>query len=131
MEQNLELLKKMEENSRKQLNYARIQCLFSILAAVCCIALLVVVLHMLPTVQGIAQQAEVILADLETATHNLAKIDLTGTIDNVNALLTTSQSGVEEAMEKINAIDFETLNSAIEDLADIIKPLADVSNLFK
>jgi hypothetical protein len=28
-------------------------------------------------------------------------------------------------MEKLNAIDFETLNKAIEDLGKVIKPLAD------
>ena len=130
MDQNLELLKKMEENSRKQLNYARIQCLFSIVAAACCVVLLIIILQMLPAVQDFLTQAEVILSDLETATHNLAQIDLPGTIDNVNALLTTSQSGVEEAMEKINAIDFETLNNAIQDLADVIKPLANAAKWF-
>ena len=130
MDQNLELLKKMEENSRKQLNYARIQCIFSIVAASCCIAILVIALQMVPVVQDFVAQAEVILTDLETATHNLAKIDLTGTIDNVNGLLTTTQSGVEEAMEKINAIDFETLNSAIADLAEVIKPLANAAKWF-
>lgn len=130
MDQNLELLRKMEENSRKQLNYARIQCFFSIVAAACCIAILVIALQMVPVVQNFVAQAEIILGDLETATHNLAKIDLTGTIDNVNGLLTTTQSGVEEAMEKINAIDFETLNSAIADLAEVIKPLANAAKWF-
>ena len=130
MEQNLELLKKMEENSRKQLNYARIQCLFSIVAAACCIAILIIALQMVPIVKDFVVQAEVIFGDLETATHNLAKIDLAGTIDNVNGLLTTTQSGVQDAMEKINAIDFETLNSAIEDLSEVIKPLANAVKWF-
>lgn len=130
MEQNIELLKRMEENSRKQLNYTRIQCFFSVVAAGCCIALLIMVMQMIPVVKDFVGQAEIILADLETATHNLSKIDLTGTIDNVNALLSTSQSGVEEAMDKINAIDFETLNSAINDLADVIKPLANAAKWF-
>ena len=131
MDTNQELMKKMEENSRKQLNYARIQCIFSVVAAGCCVALLIMVMQMIPTVQDFVGQAEVILADLETATHNLSKIDLTGTVENVNALLTTTQSGVEEAMTKINAIDFETLNSAIQDLADVIKPLANAANWFR
>lgn len=130
MDENLELLKKMEENSRKQLRFARLQCLFSIIAAGCCAALLIMVVLMLPVIRDFAGQAEIILSDLETATHALAQLDLAGTVDNVNALLTTSQTGVEEAMSKINSIDFETLNSAIADLAEVIKPLANAAKWF-
>ena len=32
--------------------------------------------------------------------------------------------------EKLNIIDFETLNQAIEDLADVVEPLAKFFNVF-
>ena len=148
MDQNMELLSKIEENSRKQLRASRIQCLFSLIAALCCIAVLITVLQLVPMVKDFAAQAEAILSDLETATHNLAQIDLADTIESINALvatsqsgveetlenindlMTTSQSGVEEAMDKLNAIDFKALNTAIEDLGKIIKPLAEAIKWF-
>ena len=130
MDQNMELLSKIEENSRKQLRASRIQCLFSLIAALCCIAVLITVLQLVPMVKDFAAQAETILSDLETATHNLAQIDLADTIESINALVATSQSGVEEAMDKLNAIDFKALNTAIEDLGKIIKPLAEAIKWF-
>ena len=120
-----ELLAKMEETSRKQLRFARIQCLFSIIAALCCAVILIIVLRMIPVLQGFAQQADVILSNLEALTDHLAQIDLKQTVENLNTLMTAGQTGVAEAIEKLNAIDIETLNGAIEDLAEIIKPLAD------
>ena len=120
-----ELLAKMEETSRKQLRFARIQCLFSIIAALCCAVILIIVLRMIPVLQGFAQQADIILSNLEALTDHLAQIDLKQTVENLNTLMTAGQTGVAEAIEKLNAIDIETLNGAIEDLAEIIKPLAD------
>lgn len=130
MEENMELLKKMEANSRKQLNYSRIQCLFSVITAVCCAAMLIAVLQLMPAVTELAGQAETILANLETVTGELAKIDLAGTVSNINTLVTASQTAVGEATEKLNAIDLETLNAAIEDLANVIKPLANAAKWF-
>lgn len=130
MDQNTEILIKIEANSRKQLRAARLQCLFSLIAAVCCIAVLIAVAQLIPVVEDLALQAETILADLEITTHHLAQIDLTQTLENLNALMTTSQSGIAEAIDKLNAIDIETLNGAIKDLADIIKPLADAAKWF-
>ena len=120
-----ELLAKMEETSRKQLRFARTQCLFSIIAALCCAVILIIALRMIPVLQGFAQQADVILSNLEALTDHLAQIDLKQTVENLNTLMTAGQTGVAEAIEKLNAIDIETLNGAIEDLAEIIKPLAD------
>ena len=120
-----ELLAKMEETSRKQLRFARIQCLFSIIAVLCCAVILIIVLRMIPVLQGFAQQADVILSNLEALTDHLAQIDLKQTVENLITLMTAGQTGVAEAIEKLNAIDIETLNGAIEDLAEIIKPLAD------
>lgn len=132
-----QLLTRMEENSRKQVVYARIQCIFSIVAAVCCIALLIVGITVLPKLQNVAEQADVVLSNLESVTSELAEVDLTGMVEhvdtlvsNVDDLVATSQDGVESTMEKINEIDFEALNKAIEDLSDVIAPIADFFNMF-
>ena len=52
-------------------------------------------------------------------------------VNNVDGLVTTSQEGIEQAMEKINAIDIEALNQAIQDLSDVINPISTFFNKFR
>lgn len=119
------ILERMEQNSRKQLLYSRIQCVFSVIAALCCMVLLAKILQFMPQLELLAEQLELVLTDLESITGELEKLDLTKMVDNINSLVTTSQSGVEEALKKINEIDIDALNQAVEDLAAVIQPLAD------
>lgn len=119
------ILERLEVNSRKQLLHARLQTLFSIVCAIFCGILLMNLLAFIPQVESLISQAEILLSDLDVVTKQLSKLDLSQMVENINALVTTSQSGVEEALEKINEIDFETLNQAVEDLSKVVKPLAD------
>ena len=116
-------------NSRKQLHHSRIQTFFCIVAAVCCMLLMLNVRSVMPQVTALAEQADQVLANLEAVTEELTKLDLASVLDNINSLVTTSQTGVEEAMDQILQIDVKTLNQAIKDLSDIVKPLADLANL--
>ena len=139
MEMNPEMqtiLEKLEKSNRQQVRSARLQC-FSFLAAVCCLLLLLTVAKIVPDIKelsgeisGIALQAESVLTNLETVTQELAAADLEGLVTDVDGLVSVSQAGVENAVEKMNAIDIETLNKAIEDLAKIVEPLAKVPSLF-
>ncbi len=72
----------------------------------------------------LAEETTVVMEDLEVVSAKLAKVDYEGTIDNVNGLVVDSQKSVNEAMEKITAIDFEGLNNAITDLESVVSPLA-------
>lgn len=119
------LLEKIEENSRRKLLYSRIQCVFSIISAACFVILLVTVLQFMPQLEILAEQAELVLTNLEAVTAELQKLDLSEMVANINSLVTTSQAGVEEALAKINEIDFDALNQAVEDLSSIVQPLAD------
>ena len=134
----LELLEKMEKSSRKQVRYARLQCIFSVVAAVCCVVLLLTGMKVLPELQKTAAQAETVLSNLESVTTELADADLSSMVSNVNdlvgdvdALVAASQTGVEQTMEKLDAIDFDALNDAIKDLSDVIEPIAKFFNTFK
>ena len=119
------ILERLEVNSRKHLLHARLQTLYSIVCAIFCGILLMNLLAFIPQVESLISQAEILLSDLDVVTKQLSKLDLSQMVENINALVTTSQSGVEEALEKINEIDFETLNQAVEDLSKVVKPLAD------
>ena len=134
----MDLLEQMEKANRKQVAYARLQFVFSVIAAICCILLLLAGVKVLPQLQEAALQAETVLTNLETVTTELAQADLIGMVENVDALVTnvdglvgTSQEGVEQTMAKINAIDFDALNDAIKDLSDVIEPIAKFFNTFK
>ena len=133
----LELMERMEKDNRRQVIYARLQFIFSAVAALCCIVLLLAGLRILPRVQEAVLQAEMVLSNLEKVTTELAQSNLVGMVENIDALVSnvdglvnTSQAGVEQTMAKINAIDFEALNKAIKDLSDVIEPIAKFFNKF-
>lgn len=136
--ENQEMLNQL----KKQTAYARIQCLFAVIAAVCCLVLLVKVWSFLPVLSNVAQQAqeltyqasivaqqaESVMGDLQTVAEGLAEADLPGMAEDVNSLVSTSQTAVQNATEKLDAIDIQTMNQAIKDLADVVKPIADLFN---
>ena len=97
----LEIMERMEKNSKKQVFYARLQFLLTAIALVCCIAMLVSFMRVLPQLQDAVQQAE------------------------------TAITNIEQVMEKINAIDIEALNQAIRDLSDVINPITTFFNKFR
>ena len=137
-EKMMELLERMEKANRKQVAYARRQFIFTLIAAACCAVLLFSGMKILPQLQEAAVQAETVLGNLETVTTELAQADLSGMVENVDALVTnvdglvgTSQTAVEQTMTKINSVDFEALNDAIEDLSAVIEPIANFFNTFK
>ena len=136
MEMNPEMqtvLEKLEKSNRQQVRAARLQCFFSFLAAVCCLLLLLTVAKIVPDIKelsneisGIAVKADTVLTNLETVTEELAQADIGGLVSNVDDLTQTSQDGIRQALEKVNAINLETLNKAIEDLAKVVAPLANL-----
>ena len=137
-EKMMELLERMEKANRKQVAYARLQFIFTLIAAACCAVLLFFGLKILPQLQEAAVQAETVLSNLESVTTELAQADLSGMVENVDVLVTnvdglvgTSQTAVEQTMTKINSVDFEALNDAIEDLSAVIEPIANFFNTFK
>lgn len=134
----VELLERIEKANRRQVRYARFQLIFTVIAAAACIALLLTGIKVLPQLEETVAQADVVLDNLESVTSELAQSDLSGMVENVDALVAnvdglvnTSQAGVEEAMEKLNSVDFGALNDAIKDLSDVIEPIAKFFKSFK
>jgi methyl-accepting chemotaxis protein len=141
----------LEKYARQQLLFTKILCGIFALVLVCILVLtvaisgaakqLVAVIEPLEEAVGQVEdvaaqvnnmtgQAEIIMDNMETVTQTLADADLGGMVENVNTLTTDSQSAVTEAIEKLDAIDIDTLNKAIRDLSDVVEPLAKVSNFF-
>lgn len=134
MENNTQILQQLADSNRKQLRLARIQCLFTVASAIFCLLLLLSVVRILPQIQelagqisGLSNQAETVLTNLETVSDELTQADIGSMVSNVDTLAQTSQAGIQQALEKVNAIDIQTLNKAIADLAKVVAPLADLT----
>ena len=132
-----ELLERLDKSNRQQVRYARLQSILAILAAICFIALVLVVGSIVPQLMDFAAeaenllaQAEIVLTNLEDVTNELAQVEYTKMIDDVNSLVTSSQEGLEQTLEKVNSIDIEKLNEAIDGLAKVVEPLTKFFKVF-
>ena len=125
-----ELLEKLVKNSSKQLFYARVTSLVAfILCAAVILCMMIVVPKAMATIDSanaiLTQVSEtIVLADttLESVTEMSTSITDMGT--TMDTFITDNAETVEEIMTKLEEIDFEGLNDAIEDLGDVVEPLA-------
>lgn len=124
------LLEQMVENSRKQLLYSRIASLSgTVLAVAVVISLLLVIPEALATVQKVNAAIGTSMETVELANTAIKSVtqmsdSITDMGENMDAFITDNAQAVAEVMSKIEAVDFEGLNSAIQDLGDVIEPLA-------
>lgn len=117
------------ETENKTLRYVRVTTYLTaaLLIVVCVVAALLV-----PRATRILDHAEKTLSTIDTtaATANDALAAANTAADSAAELVSNNADAVSEAMEKFNSVDFDALNKAINDLADIVEPLARVSNFF-
>jgi hypothetical protein len=52
-------------------------------------------------------------------------------VNDVDSLVATAQECLEQTMQNLNTIDFQTLNKAIDDLAKVVEPMSKLMNVFK
>ena len=102
--------------------------LLGALLAVACVVSAVVVPKALRTLERVGETLDGVDSLVETAETALTTANAAA--DNANRLVADNADAVAEAMEKFNSVDFDSLNRAIKDLADVVAPLARVSNLF-
>ena len=107
------------------------------------IALLIVV----PKVTGAVRQmtktmenVDHLAAEAETALEQVNVIagQVTGSIDNIDTMVqnvdefvVANTENVNQAVNNFNDIDFESLNAAIQDLKDVVEPLANFARRFQ
>jgi len=73
---------------------------------------------------------ENMVADYVKETENHVLYRVTPIFEGDN-LVATGQTSLEQTMEKLNSIDFKTLNQAIADLSKVIEPLAKIASILK
>ena len=140
MEENketLELLRKIEKNSRMQTYSGYVRTVLVLVCSVCMVVLTMAVMKLLPQIQDILGQAKnavsqvgTVLDYLEQTSKELSQVDYAGMVGGVDTLVTTGQQSLEATMEKLNSIDFDALNKAIQDLSAVTQSLANVARIF-
>ena len=148
MEENkeiLELLKQIEKSNRRQTMCCIALCIFAMVTALCCIVTFVAIYQIIPQIPAIVPQItgvipqitevvskmHVVLANLEKSTSQLAQMDLSTMVTDVSELVVTGQQSLEITMEKLDSIDFASLNKAIKDLGAVVEPLAKMTSVFR
>lgn len=132
-----ELLEKIAEQSKKQVFYARIS---AICTGILALAIVISLLILVPSVTKTIHQANSAITEveetLEQAQDALAGVDemtsaVTSMSENMDTFVTENAVSIEQVMKKLEAIDFEGLNSAIKDLGDVVEPMAKFFGKFK
>ena len=108
---------------RKQLNMMRV--LMVGMAAVVCL-LVVTLVVLVPEILNTLANANQALTEIKVVAQNANEV-----FGSVQILVEQSGQGVTEAIEKMNAIDIESLNQSIEDLGTVVSPLSDFFSRFR
>ena len=121
----------------KQLFYSRIAAFAALAAAaalgMCLVVAMPSVMQTVTKANYVMDQAAgtLLLADeaIRSVTDMSEAIKDMGT--NMDSFISENSQSIEEVMKKVEAIDFEGLNSAIQDLGDTVDPFAKFFNRFK
>ena len=75
-----------------------------------------------PRVIGLIRHAEGSLSEIDGIMDDVRSVT-----EDAKTMLENDADGIGEAMNKLNAIDFDKLNEAIRNLSDAAEPLAELS----
>lgn len=122
-----QMMEKLEKSNAGQEKYAKKQYHMSQITALASILVLCVVLYtsatLIPKVNQLLDDIQVSVTNIQDISQDLADADLPKMIRDVDSLAATSESSIQTAVDKLNSIDFDALNSAITDLSNIVRPL--------
>jgi uncharacterized protein YoxC len=136
-----QLLEDILAQSKKQTGFERISAIANcVLAGIFAVALLVLVPiavvtmndasktmseanDALKTVEDSASQIDVLVNSAQTSLSNINMV-----VTNVNQVVDDNAKNVTESVQKINDIDFDSLNSSIQRLNDSLEPFANTVN---
>lgn len=119
--QQTALMEKLKKLQKKQLRYSQASALFILI-------LVIALLSVLPSVFKTLSAAQETMSNMNTVLTNANDTILKSqtTLDEVSELVTTTQTELIDTTNKLSSIDFEGLNSAINDLEAVVAPLADL-----
>ena len=113
-----EILQEQLECARKQMRYSRITC---IMATVMALTLVISAVFVVPSLHRAADSIAQVSGQLEEL--QLQDRELAETLKDIDEFVITSEKGVQKTIEKLDAVDLEKLNEAIEALRNVVEPL--------
>lgn len=130
IEEYKEYMKRMDESNAAQAKYAKKQYHMSMITALASIIILAIVVWGAVRINALYSDLQKTMSNIEAVSSELAKADIDGMIRDVEGLVDNSQSGLNDAIQKIDAIDIDTLNKAIRSLSDVVEPLSEFFQKF-
>ena len=113
-----EILQEQLECARKQMRYSRVTC---IMATVMALVLVISAVFVVPSLNRAAASIAEVSGQLEEL--QLQDLELAETLKDIDEFVITSEKGVQKTIEKLDAVDLEKLNEAIEALRNVVEPL--------
>ena len=128
VEEFREIMEDLRKSNQEQADYAKRTWIISLIAAIAIFlaaaGIMVSVAMFMPRLNKMLDEVEVSLENIETITSDVAAMDLDTLMGDVSELVTSTEDSLAQAMKKIDAIDVEGLNSAVEDLNAVTNELA-------
>ena len=136
MEENKQIIEYLEElnkNSKKRLFYSRITAVLFFVIVLFVGVMVPVVISTLNTAQTALVNANDAVAQAKDVMGELSVTigDMDKAIGSIDKLVEDSSETMVSAFDNINSIDFEGLNSAIEDLGNVVEPLSKFFGAFR
>ena len=120
--------REMAETERSQLKFQKLAFIMSMLSAIFTGIILIIVIflvcYVIPKVNTIYDSTMISLNNLEHLTTELKDADLGGTVQNINNLTIQATGDLSDTMSRLNSVDLEKLNQAIDNLNKTIEPMA-------
>ena len=122
------MLKRLEDSNERQASYAKKQDRMSQITALASILILAIVIYtsatIIPRVNRLFDDVETVMVSVNVVAKELEEANLGQMVTDIDNLVTSSDQSVKEALQQINSVDIKTLNQAIQDLSNLISPLA-------
>lgn len=124
--QQTSLLEGLEKLQKKHLFYQRVSCLFIVILTVGVLSVIPPLIHTLDLAQETMTNANTAIVNANDmiiqAQDTLSEIS--NMVINSEQDIETTMVGINDAMQGLTSIDFEGLNTAINDLESVVAPLA-------
>lgn len=125
----LELMEDMKKAEQKTVMYQRISALLMLIFVVAILFLVPSIISTLDTAKATLNHMNEAITKLEVSMDTVEEA-----LNSVDSLATEGEvaiKGMETALQKVNSFDIDTLNSAIQDLSDVVEPLSNFFKVFK
>ena len=129
----VELLKQQKGETRARRFVAVVMVLIFLSVAISLALIVPKIMGVAADVKGATEKLSNIVKTVESKLETLDSTvkDIDKMVKNVDDLVVSNTQNLSEAVEKLNAIEFDKLNKAINDFSDTVEPLANFFNAFK